>query len=270
MKHIVLLLIIGIAGCGSEMNLTKKQPSLMHQIKNGRNIIITGQTITEAIDLVNLLEITPLNPTSGFVTVHSNIYFQDCTFKEDIIATKIANGETATQFKGSVAFINCSFEKQVNLRSAVFYGPVDFSQSIFYQGSSFQDAIFMQRATFNGTIWKEEGKFQQSRFYHTASFMDSRARGHMMFQKAVFRDDSNFSMSDYSKYVDFSLSRFSGKSTFNYVKWLDRAVLTNAIWRDDVSFIDGTFGSISLKGSKCDGDFIMEGKSVNAEYIPMD
>jgi len=271
MKQTIYLLLLVLTACASsDFKNHKQNYSMMNEIKNGKDIIIKGETIEETLDLISMLEPIPVNELASFVTVHSNIYFQDCTFSGEILASLKSKGVVATQFMGSVAFINCRFSEKLDFRSAVFHGPVDFSKSTFVKGGNFQDAIFMQRSTFNESFWKGEGKFQQARFYHSTSFIETWAKDHMMFQKAVFRDEANFSVSDYSKYVDFSLARFNNKSTFNYVKWHDRAVFTNCVWHDDVTFLNGIFGSITFKGSRSEGVFTIEGENISDTYIPMD
>jgi len=199
MKQLIIIFLISITACASfEPKMNANNGSILNKIKSNRDIILKNEVIEDSINLIALLNQHPINELAGFVTVYSNIYFQNCTFNKDVIASIRSGGEVATQFKGSVSFINCKFTKEVDFRSSVFHGPVDFSESVFQAGSNFQDAIFMQRATFNGCFWKGEGKFQQTRFYHAASFMDSWSKENMMFQEANFRDNANFSITNFT------------------------------------------------------------------------
>ena len=272
MKEVLIILLIGLTACAANMKGSKKDIRIEEALINGYDIVIKNKTIKEAIDLTELLHKIPINDKSSFVQVTSNIYFQDCIFEGSFKTSKRTKewGEVATQFINNVAFINCKFLDQAEFRASVFKGHVDFSNSTFKKGANFQDALFTQKTTFNGTFWEGEGKFQLGRFYHTTTFMDARATEHMMFQGAVFHDECNFNISDFQKYVDFSLVRFNGKSSFNYTKWKDRAVFTNCVWRDHTSFVHVEFGDISFKGSRCDGNFLMEGENITGEYTAME
>lgn len=261
--------MVGVAACAAKV--TSHEPtSIGDSLRLGRDIHIVGAHIEEPLDLVDLLTAVPINTRSGFLHVRSNLYFQDCTFDVPIATARRSadGGEVATQFYGSVAFINCKFKEEADFRSAVFHGAVDFSNSTFAKGSNFQDIICMQRATFNGAFWQGEAKFQQAKFYHAASFMDARASGHVMCQGAAFYAESNFSLTHFADYVDFSLVSFYGDYLGNYAKWTGRTTFSNCTWHEDASIVDGAFGSLSLKGSRCEGNLTIRGEKVTNTYEP--
>lgn len=272
MKYIGILTLLIITACSSKLMDRNATSTITKAIAKGEDISISGITIDEEINLLDIVPMSPLNEKSNYGSVNGNLYFYNCTFKKPFVAFNQNNkgGENAIQFKGNISFVNCKFESEFSIRSCSVNGAADFSNTTFAKKSNFQDAIFMQRANFNKTFWQDEALFQNVRFYHKTNFMDIIAHNHIMFQAAVFHDETNFSMSECLKYVDFSLVRFEGPALFNYIKWKDRAVFNDAVWMVDCTFVDPEFNDVSFKNSDMRGKYLMRGEQVNGILIPIE
>lgn len=269
MKYLALTLLLTIIACSAKVANQTKNMSIIDQLKEGKDIYLRDQVIDESIDLSSILTSVKVNAASSQIRITSNLFFEGCTFKKPLVAYGRSKDfdEVTTQFLGSVAFINCKFESEVNFKYATFHGHANFGDTTFKERANFQDVTLLQRCSFRGAFWQEEAHFQNARFYHKANFMETKANGHCLFQAAYFRDEVNFSTSEFAKYVDFSLVKFDHNASFNYVKWKDRSAFNNATFMMDASFVKPEFGDASFKNVDKRGEMVMRDEKVTGKII---
>ncbi len=245
-----------VASCASSKprpagsTLTAKQ--LLSAIAQGKPLAYKDLTIEGDVDFTRL-EAAQLTPNNSVVSIAAPLYFERCQFKGKVIGFA-HRGDTAhtVRFGSAVAFQNCRFEGELDLRGGTFDHHLYLNASLFdrqanlqalrvggdlrMENAQFSGDLLLQEAVVRGSFWAKEasvlGQFsaQQSDFWQHAVFAGFAVRGYADFGIAHFRRSAFFEYGNYGGKVNY------GGAVFRH-----RAEWTNADFEQGADFRDAWF-----------------------------
>lgn len=174
MKNFTILAVILISVCGVfAQEKTISANEIVAQFQSGKNVSIENAKVIGDLDLTNLPNQIndAIYPENGKTAkVFSSIFAQSVSFKNVKFAgnliffrkeeSKQEIFEYRIQFKNTVKFENCSFEKNVNFELTNFDNGVSFSGSVFKEKPLFIRIGLEKTADFTGTIFEQNAIFQ--------------------------------------------------------------------------------------------------------------
>ncbi|HRH84099.1 MAG TPA: pentapeptide repeat-containing protein [Bacteroidia bacterium] len=247
---------LNISCATGQKNSAPNDTDMNNQLKNGTNIFFENKTINADLNFTSLLQ--PVVESNGInrCYINSAITFKQCTFKGKLTGyvTDESGKSTMTYFQKSVAFIDCIFEDDVNLRGAIFSAPANFQGCSFVKKADFQESHFYTDAFFNETKYREEAYFQNAVFAKKIIFMNSRFESNVYFQNATFYFDSQFSNAEFQKYADFTVCTFQMGVFFNYCKFQQQAIFNSSVFGKRFEMLKITANKVELR--KCYFGFV--------------
>lgn len=174
MKVFTILAVIFISVC-SVLAQEKTIPAneIAAQFQAGKDVLIEDAKIVGDLDLTNFpnqINDAVYREKGKTAKVFSSIFSQTVSFKNVkftgnvIFFRKEENDreifEYRIQFKNTVKFENCIFEKDVNFELTNFDNGVSFTDSVFKQKPLFIRIGLEKSADFKGTIFEQNAIFQ--------------------------------------------------------------------------------------------------------------
>lgn len=174
MKIFTILAVIFISVCGVfAQEKTISADEVVAQFQSGKTVLIENAKIIGDLDLTNLpnqINDAVYREKGKTAKVFSSIfsqtvYFKNVKFAGNVIFFRKQESEKEIfeyriQFKNTVKFENCSFEKDVNFELTNFDNGVSFAGSIFKEKPLFIRIGLEKTADFNGTIFEQNAIFQ--------------------------------------------------------------------------------------------------------------
>lgn len=174
MRIFTILAVIFISVCGvfaQEKVISANE--VITQLQSGKNVSIEDAKIVGELDLTNLpnqINDAIYREKGKTAKVFSSIFTQTVSFKnvkfaDNVIFFRKEENEKEIfeyriQFKNTVKFENCSFEKDVNFELTNFDNGVSFAGSVFKQKPLFIRIGLEKSADLQGTIFEQNAIFQ--------------------------------------------------------------------------------------------------------------
>ena len=235
-KITFLTLVFALVSFVGFSQKTVNAEDIIDDIKAGKSISISNATIEGVLDFTYMeekLKDLPKrkrrwwnnngsdNKVKNLIEV--KISFQNCTFKDDVLAYIPDSEESGYTFVASfdkdAIFENCTFERKAM-----------FKYSHFDEDSSFENAKF-----------QDDNTFKYAKFKRSANF-----------ENAKFDNGATFKYAHFSTFISFAKTTFGESATFKYAKF-----------RDGVSFKDAKFEEdLNLKYTSVNGKFDISGMKV--------
>lgn len=174
MKKFTILAVILISVCGVfAQEKTISANEIVEKFQSGKTVSVENVKVVGDLDMTNLPNQIndAIYPEKGKTAkVFSSIFAQTVSFKNVKFAgnvvffrkeeSKQEIFEYRIQFKNTVKFENCSFEKNVNFELTNFDNGVSFSGSVFKEKPLFIRIGLEKTADFTGTIFEQNAIFQ--------------------------------------------------------------------------------------------------------------
>lgn len=241
MKYIILAFITIINSFCTTQNVNNKTGvSLEDFIRQGKDVYVEDKRFENEIDFTSYVNNILVSEGVYQSNIKSSITFKNCVFDKSVKSFKSQdeNKVTVASFLGSLSFIECTFNNEVNFRGSTVYGRVDFTKSIFKKTANFEECSFKQNVFFNWSKFEEEHRFQNSFFLQKANFMNTEYYQNASFQNCTFNAEVQLSASKFYKYADFSLLDCRGNILLNYSEFIDRADFSNSYFGQNVDFVN--------------------------------
>lgn len=174
MKIFTILAVIFISVCGvfaQEKVISASE--IAAQLQSGKTVSIEDAKIVGELDLTNLpnqINDAVYREKGKTAKVFSSIFTQTVSFKNVKFAGNVVFFrkeenekeifEYRIQFKNTVKFENCSFDKAVNFELTNFDNGVSFAGSVFKQKPLFIRIGLEKSADLSGTIFEQNAIFQ--------------------------------------------------------------------------------------------------------------
>lgn len=174
MRIFTILAVIFISVCGifaQEKVISASE--IAAQLQSGKNVSIEDAKIVGELDLTNLpnqINDAIYREKGKTAKVFSSIFtqtvfFKNVKFADNVIFFRKEENEKEIfeyriQFKNTVKFENCSFEKDVNFELTNFDNGVSFANSVFKEKPLFIRIGLEKSADFTGTIFEQNAIFQ--------------------------------------------------------------------------------------------------------------
>ncbi len=187
---------------------------LLQAIAAGRNIKLTGCTISGEIDI-------------------NRLFASDEGFDTAKLAVTNRGDKRIVTLDNSIEMTRCRFEDDVffappwdrpETLSVVFRKQVVFNSSTFAGQSRFSSAVFEGLAGFDGCKLEHVCCFRNVRFCGQALFRTVMFNGYGLFNAAVFEQEAYFNNTCFSKGGNFTKVKFKGKTDFSGVYSRSRSV----------------------------------------------
>ena len=127
-------------------------------------------------------------------------------------------------------------------KKTVFQKPVNFTGANFLHFADWQYAQFLDTTVFDQATFKDTAYFVESTFSKFTTFSETKFLRQALFKGAVFPGFTDFSGAKFSgatsfegavflKYTAFVMSDFSHGANFNYARFSDLGVFSDAIFK---------------------------------------
>ncbi|MGG8497648.1 pentapeptide repeat-containing protein [Tenacibaculum sp. TC6] len=247
MKNIVTLFIVLLSSSQIFAQKTVNASAILQDIKEGKSIEYSNTVIEGILDFTYMNEALPKLPkrskwwnnggsNSIEKQITSKIVFENCTFKNDVLAyiPDEKSGYTfVANFENIVVFKNCSFEEKAMFKYSNFEKNTDFSYAKFNGDTTFKYAKFDRGITFKNTFFEEPATFKYADFKEFVSFENS-----------IFDESATFKYTEFNKGVSFNNVKFKEDLNIKYTKVSGEFDITGM----EVAFdIDSKYTSINGK-----------------------
>jgi hypothetical protein len=240
---------------------------ILEMIAKGEQVYLDGKTITGTLDLTTLAN--PATETEKMKRAYINgaITFINCTFLETVTGFATSGDNyTTVSFERGISFINCTMNKELNLREALCYGPVNLKGSkittLIAEGAKFY-------STFTGSYMEvfRDTRLQNAYFNNTVIIMNGKFAGTTSFQGCHFNQDAQLNNITVTGYSDFT-NLFSNTGFFvNYGVFNGKFVLNNSNLNNRAEFIGSTFNDeTTLNNCSFNGTCKLNKAVVNASF----
>ncbi|MCD9185849.1 MAG: pentapeptide repeat-containing protein [Pyrinomonadaceae bacterium] len=174
MKIFIISAVIFISVCGVfAQEKTFSASEVAARFQSGKDISIENARIIGDLDLTNFpnqINDAVYREKGKTAKVFSSIFAQNVSFKNvkfagNVIFFRKEENEKEIfeyriQFKNTVKFENCTFEKDVNFELTNFDNGVSFAGSVFKQKPLFIRIGLEKSADFTGTVFEQKAVFQ--------------------------------------------------------------------------------------------------------------
>jgi uncharacterized protein YjbI with pentapeptide repeats len=224
-------------------------------IRTGADVFVQDKTIDNDLDFTKLVQGNMISEGVMQGKTAASITFVRCTFKGNVkgFRTDEKGGMHTTIFGRNLSFLQCKFEKEVNLRGAIVMGRADFTGSTFKGITNFEEVSFQENAFFSNAIFQAEARFQNSFFTKKANFMQCTFEKPVNFQSAFFNWEAQFNVAKMLEYADFSLVTFSHDAFFNYIESSKRLVMEGATSRGRFELMNSHLNEANLSNANFAG-----------------
>lgn len=232
MKKISLVLSLVLLFACIQLQAQKKihASDIMHDIKNGKNIVYKNATIVGVLDFTFMEEALtklPKRRTGWFSNGGNNtikkritnkIRFENCVFQDPVFAYihDEDSGYTFTaNFSENVAFTDCTFNEMALFKYSTFYSQTDFSNTKFRSANTFKYADFKHKADFTKAEFNESANFKYAKFNKGLSFKNTRFKDDLNIKYSTVSGKFEISGMDVAYDVDSKYTRINGEK-FRY------------------------------------------------------
>jgi hypothetical protein len=213
---------------------------ILKSIDESKAVNYSGVEIVGALDLTKIQDKVPdkNNKRSRSSTkvfwyhVRVPLGFENCTFKDDVIAYYHDEKKNETHnavFHADVSFQGCEFEGMSEFKYSKFHKNADFSKTTYQEEAlfkyskfstevSFANSVFSSDANFKYTTFPEKADFGNVDFQDTANFKYTKFPNGVSFNNAVFQDNANFKYTKFYEPFDFEGTEFGDNVDFKYTK----------------------------------------------------
>jgi Pentapeptide repeats (9 copies) len=228
MKNLLFFMLIafGSASLGQAQSVVSAS-EVIAKINRNESVSYQNATINGDLDLTELANKrrNALSNWGGKETYLSMvtvpISFKNCTFSGNVIAYKGSNGNkndetsllsignvnivSTADFKESVTFENCTFNKNAAFKYTTFGQSAVFVNTNFRNIALFKYAHFNESADFGGSSFGEYADFKYAKFSSVSGF-----------QKVQFNGPADFKYTNFNEKTDFGQARFIHSANFKY------------------------------------------------------
>ncbi|MFQ3575402.1 MAG: hypothetical protein SNJ77_03100 [Cytophagales bacterium] len=244
MKTNLLLLffcLLFFACSNSDASEKISSTKVLDLVKKGKPVFIQNKTIVGVLDFTELKSLLyPSLPRLNSVEIPVAIYFENCTFDDEIVAYKISNGMAINVvFQKTLTFFSCTFKSKVFLKEIEVRGESNFEKNVFQKDFFLEGSRFFGiNVVFNETTFKNKTNFSRVIFEGKTSWRNITFEEETTFQNTDFKD--SFFMADaiFNKNLDFSLATFRKKMSFNHVTTIDFVDFTGSSFLGQADFLN--------------------------------
>lgn len=224
-------------------------------IRSGADVFVQDKSIADDLDFTKLVAGNLISENVMQGKVNSSITFLRCKFKGAVrgFSTDEKGGLHLTIFGRNVSFLQCTFEKEINLRGATIEGRADFTGTDFAGNANFEEVTFRDNAFFSNTIFEGEARFQNGFYNKKANFMQASFAKAVNFQSSFFNWEALFNVVKMREYADFSLVTFANDAFFNYTECSKRLVMENVTSRGRFEMMNSQLNEANLSNANFTG-----------------
>lgn len=226
---LALVFLSGLAFSQSQVNAK----DILKSIDEGKAVNYSEVEIVGDFDLTTLQDKEPdkdnkrSNKTFWY-HVRSPLNFENCTFKDDVIAYYNDDRKNETH--------NAVFHADVSFQGCKFQGKSAFKYSKFHEGADFSKTSYRKEALFKYSKFSTEVSFADSTFHHDANFKYTEFPEKANFAGVEFEDLANFKYTEFPGGVNFKNAVFQGDANFKYTKFSEPFDFEGTEFEDDVDF----------------------------------
>ena len=218
----IVLVVLLFAGTGCSVS-SSIAGGWKEKLKKGEDIVFTGQSFKEDIDLTELLNFRPSTPGVKRAIVNSNLIFENCSFASFIASAQKEDDLYIIEFRGDVVFINCVFKNIVELSYCTFDREFSVADTEFIEPFKANNALFLGRTIyFNNAIFYSNASFNGAVFSNNTSFFKTSFRENVFFQRTSFNGNSYWGAALFDGYAEFGSAIFKQNLHFGEAKFIGR------------------------------------------------
>lgn len=209
-----------------------KAADLMKDLKAGKDIAIKNATIEGHLDFTFMEEKLPDLPkrkrnwwgqSDNTVKnlIKSKVSFQNCTFKDDVLAY-IPDGDNSgytfiASFYNDAIFENCNFEGKAMFKYSKFEREASFKGAKFKEDTTFKYAEFDNNVSFSNAVFEESATFKYSKFKDGVSFRAVQFKEDLNIKYTKVIGDFDIKDMKVAYDVDSKYTKINGKSFSMYL-----------------------------------------------------
>ena len=238
LSAIILVFMLFSVSAFAQSQVSAKD--ILKSIDEGKAVSYKGVEIVGDLDLTKIQDKEPdkNNKRSKSSTktfwyhVRTPLYFENCTFKDDVIAYYHDKRKKETHnavFHADVSFPGCEFQGMSEFKYSKFHESADFTKTTYHEEAlfkyskfstevSFANSVFTDDANFKYTTFPEKVDFGNVRFEELANFKYTKFPSGVSFKDAVFEDNANFKYTKFYEPFDFDGTEFGDDVDFKYTK----------------------------------------------------
>ena len=237
----ILPVVMGALACVHLTSSTSRLPSIKERLQEDLNINMKNQTISEDLDLSQVWKVDQRS-----IRIKSSLFFQGCTFKDDIIAENKTGGRWI--WEGDLIFENCHFEGDFRLTDAVFDGRVRIINCTFAKSLDLQRSTFRNAVRISGNQTGNDILLQYGRIYHDLQAMDNQLGRFLLAQGVSVHGQVQLSGTR-AQGIDMGQAHFHEDVSANYLEISGKINLVNSLCQGSMSIQDSkSETTISTKG----------------------
>jgi len=235
-KSAAIILVFMLLSVSAFAQSRVNAKDILKSIDDGKAVNYKSVEIVGDLDLTSIQDRVPdknnkrfRNNTNVFwYHVRSPLSFNDCTFKDDVIAYFHDDKKNETH--------NAVFHADVSFQGCEFQGKSAFKYSKFYEGADFTKTTYHKEALFKYTEFSTEVSFDDSTFSNDANFKYTKFPRKVEFMNVEFHDLANFKYTKFPRGVSFKDAVFQGNSNFKYAKFYEPFDFDGTEFEDSVDF----------------------------------
>ena len=152
--------------------------------------------------------------------IRSKIVFENCTFKNGVIAYYHDDRTEFTftaSFRQEVVFKDCIFEEKSAFKYSDFERVADFSGSKFNEEALFKYAKFEEYVDFSGAVFEEDANFKYTKFHDGVNLSNTVFREDLNLKYAKISGDFKADNMDVQEDLDVKYTKINGDSFSKYL-----------------------------------------------------
>ena len=214
MKSTVLSIILSVLPLLAYLQVNVNAQEIISKINKGEevyyeNTIITGDLdfrLVEDVEKEDDWEFLGNKDITFKYHVHSDLKFVNCEFQGEVMGYwhDDRNDELhIAHFHGDVYFGDCTFKDDFLVKYSKFYKNAGFPGNTFEEDALFKYSVFYSDVNFVNSVFEDDANFKYAKFPENVNFEKSKFNDLANFKYTKFRGKVNFANCEFEELAYF-------------------------------------------------------------------